>query len=179
MILYIIFSFILTFTLIAVLLYNKNNTSGYNCQNKNCIFVKENSEFRTKNDCSKFCKKPTKTVKTSKESNTLIKQQQKTYICDKSNCVCTETDKNSQGPIYKNYNTCQLNCNNCHDNLYNSYAIKPNYYYSTIPNINYHNQIPYNYETYEQDPYTQYPYGLEPPPIYNRPPLCEDKLLQY
>ena len=158
----------------------KNNTSGYNCianqgNDLMCIKVSKDAKFKSKEDCNNSCNKSTETFKTNKENK-------KFYKCDESNCSCFETNEKSRGPIYSNHNDCQLRCNNCHNNLLNSYAIKPNLYYSALPNTQYMYSFPYqncpfienkyiNYPYgYPSDPYDNpydYPYGFEPPPLCN------------
>jgi hypothetical protein len=170
MILYIIIGLIFISLILLILNFSVKDTSGYNCKNNNCTFVQKNSEFRTKKDCNNFCQKKIKSVQLENKkpkTESFLNHLKKTFKCDQSNCTCIEADKNWNGPTYQNYNDCQLYCNQCHNNLYNSYAIKPNLYYSAIPNIPMY--------PYYQDPYIQYPYGLEPPPFFNRPPLCRDR----
>ena len=182
---YYIISVILFMPIIFFLAYkifhtNKPKTDGYNCQNHICTYVDENSQFRTKKDCNNFCAKKVQAVKLD---NSNIKSKVKTkeygYKCDRSNCVCNKVEINNnvdKSLLYSNFNNCQLNCDNCHNNLVNSYAIKPDIYYSALPNIPvYPLQYQYYQNSYYNDPYLQYPYGLEPPPFLSRPSLCKDR----
>ena len=173
----------------------KKKLTGYRCINNKCIYTNNNSQFRTLEKCKEQCEntnnKLTKSVNEKKDKpikQKIIKKKtrpkppkeiiikHKQYRCDESNCTCSEADSNWVGPVYNHQSICELNCANCHNNLTNSYAIKPSTYYSAFPNVPY--SYPYSYpyltDPYDEDPYLRYPYGLEPPPVF-RPSLCSDR----
>lgn len=117
---------------IIVVIITTPNKSGYNCNAFGCILVDKDSQFTTKENCEKFCKKNTELTKSSVEPEPAISSY---WRCDEINCTCVRDDN---GP-YTSYNECRYTCDNC----MSPYLWRYYYPQTLYPKVHYGTRLPY------------------------------------